>query len=612
MAELTLVFKTRAELEGGRQALEQTEKQIGKAKALGQEYAQLEASAQRMRGAIAAAEAALKSGTEAQSAAAAQAQELAAAIDQVRAGLEAEAAAAQRAADAEKQAQNTREEAEANIRNMSELTREAKEKGKRDDGGGVIPVPKGAAIATAAMAAAATAAKVAADGLKEYAEAQQAVFALDAALAQHGKLTGDYRVHLQELANEMEGRTSIAASNWINVLSTLTKHGFDGANIEQATDTVKNLAGVMGGDIEGAAMAFVRAMNGNTRSLAAYGIQVDEGAGKTELLNQLQQKAAQVGGGQLEARAKSLSGQYAGMKIALDNLSQSIGQQIEKTGVAQAAMGSMTEFLQLLAGSMSGPIGAFEDLKNNTEGVAQSAESAEVGLLKIQQAASNAADQVENLSNQFQKAQRQADELADVELAGKLAAIDLEEAQGAQTPEAAAGFAARRSKLRRDSESSKTSTQRLRAMLEADALQRQLQESEGRVAGAADPTAAAQAEGPLQSSLRSRIGDLRHTSETLLQRERVNYTSGQAESRNDARRVEAAREQARQQEAQQAQREAAEVAKGLEKGGVKWVAAVQELGLSMNATLEEVTAAMIQQKRDMENLRRMVANQRTR
>src|SRR5437899_11686741 len=52
MPDLEITFKTRAELQGAQQMLEATEKQIGAAKALGQDYSALEAKAQKLRASI--------------------------------------------------------------------------------------------------------------------------------------------------------------------------------------------------------------------------------------------------------------------------------------------------------------------------------------------------------------------------------------------------------------------------------------------------------------------------------------------------------------------------------------------------------------------------------
>lgn len=64
------------------------------------------------------------------------------------------------------------------------------------------------------------------------------------------------------------------------------------------------------------------AMQGNVRALKEFGIEVEEGASKTEILGLIQEK---VGGQSLEF-AKTLAGRSAIMREAFGNMQEAIGQ----------------------------------------------------------------------------------------------------------------------------------------------------------------------------------------------------------------------------------------------------------------------------------------------
>src|SRR5688500_11437118 len=97
----------------------------------------------------------------------------------------------------------------------------------------------------------------------EYANAQKQVFALDAALRAHGNLTESVRVQFQQLAAEMQKLTAIADDEWIEVIKRLTQFGVDPGQMEATVAVVKNLAGVLDGDVRQAAEVAVRALGGN-------------------------------------------------------------------------------------------------------------------------------------------------------------------------------------------------------------------------------------------------------------------------------------------------------------------------------------------------------------
>ena len=116
------------------------------------------------------------------------------------------------------------------------------------------------------IAAGASAAAVAVGAcIRAFSASEVEMAKLDAALANSGQLTDDYREKLSKLATERSGKTGIDDEKYVGVFTTLTKFGADTSNIDTYTRAVENLAGFMGGDLEQAAFLFGKAMQGSTR-----------------------------------------------------------------------------------------------------------------------------------------------------------------------------------------------------------------------------------------------------------------------------------------------------------------------------------------------------------
>ncbi|MGV3756996.1 MAG: hypothetical protein ACO1QS_16565 [Verrucomicrobiota bacterium] len=281
------------------------------------------------------------------------------------------------------------------------------------------------------VAAAGAAFAAAAKGVNEYAQAQQRVAGLDAALAQTGLLTDQYREHLQGLAGELQKTTGVADDKWIGVLAKLTQFGAKPETIGMDVEAVKNLAGLLNGDVEQAAQAYSRALQGNFEMFGRLGIRIDENASKTEKLKQLQELAAQRGGGQLEASNNTLIGQWNQLKNGLNDLFEAGGRWIAQTGVLQTVLFGLGRTAAYLAEQFGGVIPRAEGLRNALAAQAVSADEADAALkrhsdrvaeeIKLSQAYEDA---LKREVAAIQAKQRAQDEIVDARLAQDLAGVD--------------------------------------------------------------------------------------------------------------------------------------------------------------------------------------------
>ncbi|MDR1192394.1 MAG: hypothetical protein LBK60_12155 [Verrucomicrobiales bacterium] len=284
---------------------------------------------------------------------------------------------------------------------------------------------------SAALTAAATALGVLKKSINEYAQAEEAVAGLDAALARNGLLTDAYRVKLQDLASQLQETTAIADDKWYGVLQKLTQFGAGEDNIDRYTDAVKNLAGIMGGDIDAAATVFAKAMQGNYDTLGRYGIRVVKTGDQTKDLDLLMQQLAQRGGGVLEARARSLNGQFRQLGNTIGDFFEGIGRGVARTGILQKTLEVVTESLKWWGEALGGPVEQLDGLTNKvralsgaTERSKEAADEMAAGFKRIGDASGQTAKELDRQTAAIKRLQSAQDELDDANMALELATLD--------------------------------------------------------------------------------------------------------------------------------------------------------------------------------------------
>lgn len=307
--------------------------------------------------------------------------------------------------------------------------------GKAIEGLGRISLTALGGMATAAGAVQ-IAFQTAARAIREFAEAEEHVASLDAALARRGQLTAEYRARLQELAGTMESMTAVADDEWLGVLTRLAQFGVDPDSMEGAVEAVKNLAGVTG-SLQSATELYVRALQGNFGALSRYGIVLDETASKVEKLNQLHQIAATVGGGQMEARAESLSGKFRNLSNQSANLLETMG----GIYVLFSGLGNqvtvVSDAFEWWAKTLGGTIPKLEGITNalgpQAEALQRAAESARLyaeHLETVRKLSDAVVTTLERETKALREKAKAQDELASEQMAIDIASVDEEVASG--------------------------------------------------------------------------------------------------------------------------------------------------------------------------------------
>lgn len=303
---------------------------------------------------------------------------------------------------------------------------------------GLVGVLGGSMTALAAAGAAvAGGIAIATKGLLEYADAQQRVVAVNTVLAQSGQLLPGVSEQVQELAGKLQELYGKADDEWMDVFKRLLQFGAKPEQLEQYSEAVANLAGILGGDINTAAMLFSRAMQGNFEMFGRYGIRVEEAGTKTERLEKLMRQLAQRGGGVLENQSKTLSGQLQRLKNNLSDIFEAVGKFIDEKSIYAklsdqgSALEALTYATRWWADAMSDTYPVQDGLVNKlsmttqtTEELEKSMESYTKTLQKQAGVAAYAADQTSRQKDQLRELARQQDELSDLDMAQELANID--------------------------------------------------------------------------------------------------------------------------------------------------------------------------------------------
>ncbi len=298
-------------------------------------------------------------------------------------------------------------------------------------------------LATAGAVAGFVALKNAAGAaLDEFGQKETAVISLDAALANAGQLTTEYRERLQELAQSLEETTTIADEKWLAVLRRLTQFGANASNIDQYAEAVKNLAGIMGGDIEGAGELFSRAMVGSFEMLGRYGIHVDASRTKTEQFSEVLEQISLRGLGQLEAQAAGLAGKSRSLANAWSQLRENLGNLIAPQ--AKAGLDLINGAVTALGNLLPSTVKKVGDLTNRENSLADAALTAgrafatEMGQMEGQNTTiEKLIKNTTNLNAIKAGEKARADAITKAKLDRDMAAVEAREKDGRLSPEAA-------------------------------------------------------------------------------------------------------------------------------------------------------------------------------
>lgn len=303
-------------------------------------------------------------------------------------------------------------------------------------------------------------------GLSEFAQAQEVWAGVDAALAQTGQLTDENRDRINDLAGAMQNLTGIGDDTWSSITQDVIQFGGKVGEIDKHVDAIKNYAGILKGDLTAASTGYRQAMSGNFMMFSRLGFEVDKNASQSENLGRLWEFLAQRGGGQLEARGKTLSGQWQLLKNNTGDVFEAFGRLIAKTGVLQFGLNALAKTTGFVAMIFGGVPDQIEGVSNALPQLSKKAEAAKAAMARAGGAATdmggdmataasdaaNLADKAGGIKKAFSEANTAMEThrsalavMIDAQKEFALAQINLEEAQSKdKSPLAKAQFEQRR------------------------------------------------------------------------------------------------------------------------------------------------------------------------
>jgi hypothetical protein len=268
--------------------------------------------------------------------------------------------------------------------------------------------------------------------LQEWGQQEEVAKGLAQALKNAGTYSDQYFQTLQNLANEKQKLTAIGSEDWIEALTRLTQTGADATNIKDYATAVENLAGIKGvDDITTATRLFSRAMQGQYDHLVRYGLQVETTGDHLRDLNNLMDRAARMGGGQLQERARGITGQVKSMSHAWGGARQAMGRFISRSRIGQAIISGLTKAANGLEQAAGGTlIESVDGAAESVDNLVQAASSAAEKIDKVTSAAGQSKDSMEAAAKAAEDYQTALAGLTDATLQRDLAKIDLAVAKG--------------------------------------------------------------------------------------------------------------------------------------------------------------------------------------
>jgi hypothetical protein len=306
-------------------------------------------------------------------------------------------------------------------------------------GGGILGLLKGGVGQFAAFTGASLsllgALRAVNNGIQEYAQAEDQLNAMQVALASQGKYSREAAEGLAQLAGQLEQKTNIGDGTWLGALTKLIQYGGSTDNLQELGDTLKNIAGILDGDVNAAATLMIRALNGNYRGFQQLGFAIDKNATDLERWRSIVDQSAR-GGDILENRTKTLDGSWKRLTLSLGNVTKGLGQSVAEGINLRGIINLLSDGVTKLANAIGFTVPQVDDLRNSQNALNRSLEDSGESLeqqrerfKKMGDAAEKAAKNIDAVKKAIQQMQQQDDAEADAKMNMELALVDDEESR---------------------------------------------------------------------------------------------------------------------------------------------------------------------------------------
>ena len=182
---------------------------------------------------------------------------------------------------------------------------------------------------------------------KESENAERQVRKLDNSIANSSQTFKENGKALKDLAADIQSKTAADADAIVGAQALMVQFGLTEAQVTSLTPLVVDLSQKMGVDLDTAAKAALKAVDGSSTSLKRMGINVDEAAFKLDPFNATVDTLRSTVGGFAEQEGATFSGQMERMKNQLGDIVEGVG------GGAIEVFGGITDKVSGLVGATS-------------------------------------------------------------------------------------------------------------------------------------------------------------------------------------------------------------------------------------------------------------------
>lgn len=262
-------------------------------------------------------------------------------------------------------------------KNFSKAIDEIKEK-TEDLQGGLEGIAEKAGLSYAAMIA------LAGIAVHAFAESEKASNTLELSLQNQGIATSDLFSRYKELADELQKKSGIDNDQIVKGESILQNFLGQAEASDELITAMVDLA-ARTGSVESAAELLGRGIEGNTRGLKQFGIEIDSNADKQQRIAEITEKVTQKFAGLAEVNNSGL-GSFQGLKVAVDDFFKAMGERLAPA--VTAAVVQLTDFFNTL--DENGPLLDFifeiAKIVATIAGVVTAVATVSLTIIKLQQA----------------------------------------------------------------------------------------------------------------------------------------------------------------------------------------------------------------------------------
>jgi len=211
---------------------------------------------------------------------------------------------------------------------LTDLKEGLNQAGNQIDTFGTGAVVKGTLIADAVKSMGGEIARFAMDSLKAYGENEAAVSRLETALRNAGLEVKGTSAELQAYAQQLQRTTIFSDETSMEMMALLTTFGLSGDEMKRALKAAMDLSQGMGIDLRTAVMMLGKAAQGETGTLARYGIVIGENVPKAQAFNVVLKQVEDRFGGSMAANMNTVNSRMASLKNQFEEVQEVVGKML--------------------------------------------------------------------------------------------------------------------------------------------------------------------------------------------------------------------------------------------------------------------------------------------